>query len=112
MAGAILGMVFSDENGNGVQDGGEEGLAGATITLLQEATTISITVSASDGAYAFDPVPLGEYTVTETNPRDYISTTEDIVSVSVTEAGQERIVNFGDRIPPIYLPFVANGYRP
>ncbi len=95
--GTIAGTVFSDENGNEEQDGEEQGIPDVTVTLLQGGSTISTTTTASDGSYAFDARLLGDYTVQETNPDGYVSTTDDDVDVSLTVPGQLRNVTFGDR---------------
>jgi hypothetical protein len=46
--------VFVDENGNGIQDPGEAGLAGVTLRLFQGSTQVDSTTSDSDGNYQFD----------------------------------------------------------
>ncbi len=109
-AGSIEGTVFSDDNGNRVQDEEEQGIPGVTITLLQGSSTISTTTTAGDGTYVFDPVWMGEYTLQETNPEGYNSTTEDEVDLSLTTPGEQKIVNFGDQIIRIYLPLVARNH--
>ncbi len=48
-------LVFVDSNGNGVQDGGEPGLAGVTVELLNAGgTVVSTTTTAADGTYGFE----------------------------------------------------------
>jgi uncharacterized surface anchored protein len=109
--GSVVGTVFYDQNGNEMQDEEEEGIPGVTVTLLQEGTAISTTTTGGDGSYALAPLLLGEYTVQETNPEDYVSTTDDEVGISLTTPGQREVVHFGDRIPPIYLPMIARNHR-
>jgi hypothetical protein len=57
--GSISGMAIDDENGNGVIDPGEPGLAGWEIFL----TTGEKAQVAADGSYRFVGVPPGTYTV-------------------------------------------------
>ena len=55
--GGISGVVYFDANGNGVRDGGEAGVAGATVTVVDVATEGGVyqqaVVTVGDGAYAF-----------------------------------------------------------
>jgi uncharacterized surface anchored protein len=108
--GTIQGTVFDDRNGDGTQDVEEPGIEGVTLTLLQGGSSISTATSGGDGTYAFANLLLGDYTVRETNLDRYVSTTDDEVALSLATPGQQRIVNFGDRIPFIYLPMVARGH--
>ena len=62
---ASLGdLVFSDCNGNGVQDAGESGVSGVTVQLLNAAGTsvLSTTTTDSSGHYLFSGLAAGTYT--------------------------------------------------
>ncbi|GAA3431444.1 SdrD B-like domain-containing protein [Kutzneria kofuensis] len=59
-ANRIGDFVWSDKNGNGIQDAGESGIPGVTVTL--KGTSYSTTTDAS-GKYLFDNLPDGTYTV-------------------------------------------------
>ena len=70
-------MVYVDSNNNGVQDPGEVGIQGVTITLTKTdgPVTFSLTTTtAADGSYSFAEVtgmtilPSGTYSLTETPP--------------------------------------------
>ncbi|MEO8621685.1 MAG: SdrD B-like domain-containing protein [bacterium] len=65
--GAIGDFVWNDLNANGVQDGGEPGIPGVTVTLSNGATT---TTDAS-GAYLFANLAPSNYTVTVSAPAGY-----------------------------------------
>ncbi|MEO8620457.1 MAG: SdrD B-like domain-containing protein [bacterium] len=67
--GAIGDFVWNDKNANGVQDSGEPGIAGVTVTLSNGATT---TTNAS-GAYAFANLVPGTYTVTVATPAGFVA---------------------------------------
>jgi hypothetical protein len=96
--GEIKGLVFDDRDGDAVQDEGEMGIGGVIITLLQDGSTVDTTTTASDGSYEFAAVWLGDYTVRETDPPGYVSTTPNEVDVSITAPGQAVAgVDFGDR---------------
>jgi len=69
--GAIGDKVWNDANGNGIQDAGEAGIAGVKVELLDEngqpvldtdGNPITTTTDAN-GAYRFEDLPLGKYTV-------------------------------------------------
>jgi serine-aspartate repeat-containing protein C/D/E len=63
-AGATIGnYVWHDANANGLQDEGENGIAGTTVTLYDGAgTEITTTTTDGDGFYSF-PVSAGIYAV-------------------------------------------------
>ena len=74
--GLIGGRAWSDTNGDGSQDPGEPGVAGAKLTLLEESRAASREVTTgSDGAYAFADLPEGTYVVRLTPPADTTLTT-------------------------------------
>ena len=61
---SIGDRVWSDTNGNGVQDPGEPGITGVTVRLLDDsANPITTTVTGADGHYSFDHLPEGTYDV-------------------------------------------------
>ena len=51
--GSIGDRVWRDADGNGVEDVGETGINGVTLTLYQGATVIGTTTTAGDGNYLF-----------------------------------------------------------
>ena len=57
--------MWSDADGDGIQDPGEAGLAGVSLSLVNSAgTTIATTTTNSDGDYLFTGVPYdADYTV-------------------------------------------------
>lgn len=63
--GSICGMKYNDLDGNGKKDGGENGLAGWTITLSMGAVQMTATTGA-DGSYCFNNLQAGTYTISET----------------------------------------------
>ncbi len=73
--GQIGNFVWDDVNGNGIQDMGEPGIAGVTVTL-SGAASATATTSAS-GAYLFTGLSAGSYTVTvsaATLPAGFVAT--------------------------------------
>ncbi|MGH7204110.1 MAG: SdrD B-like domain-containing protein [Candidatus Levyibacteriota bacterium] len=83
----LSGTVYNDNNQNGLQDSGETGYAGATVTLNtgQTATTDS------NGTYSFPNSEAGSYVATVTAPSGYFTTTSNPVTVSLAA---DTTVNF------------------
>ncbi len=81
LTSTIAGRVYIDANNNGIQDGGEAGIAGVNLALtgtdsLGNAVSANATTNAN-GAYLFSNLAQGTYSVTETQPsgfRDGIET--------------------------------------
>ena len=68
VTGTIGDLVWRDENGNGVPDGTESGIGGATVFLDADGDGVldsgeTSTDTADDGSYRFDNLPAGLYTV-------------------------------------------------
>ncbi len=62
--GAIGDTIWTDTNADGIQNGAETGIGGVTVTLTYpDSSTVSV-VTAADGTYLFEDLPLGSYTVT------------------------------------------------
>ena len=93
-AGTVSGILFHDANDNGLQDEGEYGLTTATVRLQSADGEIVLTRSvAEDGAYLFDGVMPGDYTLTFQLPEH----TEIAQVVSggntLTHGGQETVTD-------------------
>lgn len=59
----ISGVVYSDDNNNGVQDGPEGPLAGQTVVAVASDGTVSQATTLGDGSYAFCSLVTGPYFV-------------------------------------------------
>lgn len=100
--GEIVGIVFFDNNGNGVQDAGESGIIGVSVAVRDAATGGQVynasATTGTDGAYHFAALDPATYIVTETDRPDCVSTTTNSRSVAVenTPVGG---VDFGDALP-------------
>lgn len=97
--GQISGTVFNDENNNGKQDSGEEGIAGIKVWLhkasgennsmwnkmfrkakaknLYNAPIIATATTDSNGNYSFDDLSAGIYFVEEDEPSDWDQRSSD-----------------------------------
>jgi hypothetical protein len=73
--GAIGDFVFNDLNGNGIQDAGEPGLAGSTVTLFDaNGNIMGTTTTTAAGTYQFGNLPPGTYSVSFTTPAGFVPT--------------------------------------
>ena len=90
--GTVSGKVFSDDNGNGVQDAGEPGLAGVTVSL----SGVGQTTTGGDGGYSFTANAPANYTVSVTPPAGHDCTTPCSVNISL-QVDQTTTVNFALR---------------
>ncbi|MEI2583005.1 MSCRAMM family protein [Scytonema sp. PRP1] len=95
--GTIGDTVYNDTNGNGVQDAGEPGISGRTISLTgagpdgQFGTADDITSTATtdnNGRYSIPNLPAGNYRVAVTNPPDGLSPTQTPPTTITLAAGQ------------------------
>ncbi len=79
--GKIQGVVWLDENGNGVRDDGEPLLEGVNVSLMGNGALMFNTTTASNGAYIFTELqPFDFYQVTFEIPEgsDYAFTTQNV----------------------------------
>jgi hypothetical protein len=97
-------FVWDDLNGNGIQDPGEPGIDGVTITLYEDNgngianpgndTPYMTTVSANGGQYLFSDFPLGNYFIEFSNlPSGYNPTH--------TDAGSNDAIDSDGLITPV-----------
>ena len=124
VTGSLSVFVWMDLNKNGVRDGDEPPLSGALIEAFQPeggyramadwaslAELIDSCTTGASGFCSFD-LAVGGYTVVETNPQGYSSTTRDTLTVEVYE-GAVTEVFFGDvGHYVIYLPVIMNSGEP
>ncbi len=72
----LSGTVYVDSNNDGIQEAGENGISGVTVTLtgtndLGQAVSV-VTTTNGAGSYNFANVRPGNYTITETQPAAYL----------------------------------------
>ncbi len=75
---ALGDFVWDDTNHNGIQDAGEPGIAGVTVTLYGSngTTVLGTTTTAADGSYHFTGLAAGTYYVGFSTPSGYTFTTQ------------------------------------
>lgn len=103
---ATLGdHVWNDENRNGIQDAGEPGVAGVTVTLYNSAGAVAgTTTTDSSGNYLFTGLEPGEYRVKFTNLPEGMSFTQRHVGAGEADSDadpttgltQSVVLNSGD----------------
>ncbi|MFK7905853.1 MAG: SdrD B-like domain-containing protein, partial [Chitinophagales bacterium] len=109
----IDSFVWTDLNGNGLQDEGEPGIAGVVINLLDENGNIVATVTTDEnGGYTFNDVPDGVYVIEAELPNGYTFTlpnqgNENSDSdVNLDGVSDEIQLNEGDNVSNIDIGFV------
>lgn len=100
--GSIGDRVWKGLNADGVQDAGEPGLVGWTVTLIQNGTVLTSQQTGADGLYLFDGLPAGNYTVQVTRKAGYTQTfdldgllTPNVATASLALGEHRRDVDFG-----------------
>ncbi len=96
---SLAGFVYADDNNNGVFDNSENGIGGATVTLLDAAGNPTGLTAVTDGTgyYSFTNLRPGTYGVAETQPAGYL----DGLDTAGTVGGTAH--NPGDLIDGITL---------
>ncbi len=95
---SISGRVYVDLDRDGVDDV-EAGVGGVTITLRDNlGAVVATTTTGTDGSYSFPNLPAGSYTVEETQPAGYGSSTPNSVAVTLPPSGGTQAVNFGETL--------------
>ncbi|MFZ4057254.1 MAG: SdrD B-like domain-containing protein [Ferruginibacter sp.] len=70
--------VWLDINNNGIQDAGEQGVSGVTVTLYQNGVAVASTVTDANGNYLFTNVPAGSnYSVGFSLPPAFVFSPKD-----------------------------------
>lgn len=95
---SIMGRVWRDSDRSGTLDASEIGIVGVTVTLRSGGSVIATTTTDAEGRYSFSNIPAGQYTVEETQPAGYGSSTADSVAVDLTAGGTTPTIDFGDTV--------------
>lgn len=75
--GRIGDFVWKDLDADGVQDSGEPGLAGVTVTLTHPNGTTITVVTDANGAYSFNNLAPGTYNLAFSTPSGYVAVSAD-----------------------------------
>ncbi len=95
---ASLGRsVWADVDGDGIQDAGEAGIAGATVTIVWHGPDGDVTytvVTDDSGQWSLDNLPAGDYTVSlnkNTVAEGLVASTPDSVNVTLPDGGHKDV---------------------
>jgi hypothetical protein len=106
----VTGILFTDDNRNGILDSDEAGISNAMVTLSDGGRSLDIThttVTDVDGIYQFTAVPLGQYIVSFILPPEYAGNLPPPISINVGESGPITISPVAvQRLQFLYLPSV------
>ncbi|MGB9738108.1 SdrD B-like domain-containing protein, partial [Chloroflexus sp.] len=115
---SVGNFVWEDRNGNGVQDTGEAGIGGVTVTLYRADGSVAGTATtAADGSYSFTGLVPDEYYLIFSNlPSGYVFTaadqgTDDAVD-SDANPTTDRTANFTLTSGQTDTTWDAGAYRP
>ena len=102
----IAGVVYADQNGDGVRQNSEAGIPNAAIALFtagpdgvfrtSDEVPVGSMSSGADGAYRFDNQAVGAYAVQLTTPTGYTSTSPSEVVVNLAQFWT-AVANFGNQ---------------
>ncbi len=96
--GEVGDFVWRDDDGDGLQDAGEPGIPGVTVTLTIVATGETRTTTTSPtGMYIFTGLPPGDFAVAVSAVAGYTATTPMKVGVALGAAESRRDVDIGFR---------------
>lgn len=101
VGGVIRGVVFLDNDRNGVRDpASEPGIANVRVTLYtQNRTEVARTTTNLQGEFEFSSLSPGIYVVVETDPPGFASSTPNVLTVILRANRPAENVNFGNYRP-------------
>ena len=103
-SGTIGDFVWQDLNADGIQDAGETGIAGVTVTLYNADTDemVAETTTTSLGEYLFTDLPQGNYYLVFDTPNDYEVSPAQVGNNEATNSdidptsGQTNVIALGE----------------
>ena len=104
--GSIHGIKYEDVNGNGLQDSGEPPVGGVIFTLTgtdgkgDPIAPLEMTSDNQTGEFWFEDLVPGTYSVTETLPTDWGTSTGEVVSGIVVDSRVEWVAFDGQAMLP------------
>jgi hypothetical protein len=92
----VSGEVFNDLNGDGALQGGEPGLSGVTVDLVDAQNQTVATTTLTGGTYSFANVGPGSYSVQVAPPSGFVPTTGTSLPVTTSSGQDASGLNFGE----------------
>lgn len=106
----VSGLVYDDKNGNGSQDNGEPGVAGAEVTLSDGSRSgdlVRVATTDSNGIYTLTDVPVGQYTLQVQLPPGQSGVNPPPLQVTVSGSGPVTVPAVPVEVKQIlYLPSI------
>ncbi len=105
---SLAGNVYHDRENDGRRDADNEGIAGVTVQLLDEAgKLVAEATTDAEGRYKFDDLSAGSYTLHETHPSGWIDGVDTAGTVAGLVVGVAT--NPGDEIDEVILKWGDRG---
>lgn len=107
--GVVSGTTFIDTDGDGVQDDNESGVEGLTTILYDsDGNTVASTTTDSDGAFSFEGLDTGTYTLVQELEDNYAQSIDDnegpvLVSAKISNSSSSDLTS--DSTPVFILTF-------
>jgi len=100
--GCVGDTAFLDENENGVQDAGEQGIENITMALYDEANNLLTAVTDANGHYEFCGLNAGNYSVVAgVGPDGAYITTPSFYQISLGQGQSNYDLDFGYFVPVV-----------
>ncbi|WP_167075095.1 SdrD B-like domain-containing protein [Massilia aquatica] len=87
VGGSLAGVVYRDDNHNGVQDAGEPGIAGVPLSAVGSKGEAGRATTGDDGRFVIVGLPADTYSLVETHPAAYIDGKETAGKIDATVVG-------------------------
>ncbi len=97
--GTLCLLVYNDLNGDGIRQNGEPLLTGAQLAVMDSGNAVVATWTTNGTEPVCFNLPPANYTVAETNPSGFVSTTPDTAMATVS-SGSSLEIDFGDQQAP------------
>jgi len=105
---SISGIVYHDENNNGVRDSGEAGIGGVEVRLVNASgQVVGTQITDSQGSYSFTGLRAGNYSIIEVQPSGWLDGLDAAGTINGVTVGSA--LNPGDKISNINLKWGDDG---
>lgn len=88
---SLAGRVFMDNNDNDIDDAGDMGVSGVTVTLLSGGQVVATTTTDSNGDYSFTGLDAGDYVV------EFPTDVDGKVLVNANQGGDDTVDSDADQ---------------
>ena len=96
LTNGLFGVVWQDLDDDGIREAGEPGISGVTVTLTDTGSLVRTFVTGVGGFYFFLDLAPATYTLTETQPANFVDGKEQLGTVGGTPNGTVGPDSFSD----------------